>query len=91
MLTLVSYDITNNKSRARLHKFLKELGLNTQKSVFECDVEPDTRRRIAATALELLDPERDSVRIYPVCASCARRVQVQGQGIVVLPRAFEVL
>ncbi len=91
MLTLVTYDVVENKPRTRLHKMLKELGLNTQKSVFECDIDAATLRRVEAGALDLLDPEADSLRIYRLCRRCARKVQVQGQGIVLLPRAFEVL
>lgn len=91
MLTLVAYDISDNKQRTRMHKFLKELGLNTQKSVFECEADADARRLIFAKAQELLEGEQDSLRMYCICRRCARGVQVQGQGIVLLPRAFEVL
>lgn len=91
MLTLVTYDVVENTPRTRLHKFLKELGLNTQKSVFECDIDAAALRRVEARAMELLDSEADSLRIYRICRRCARRVQVQGQGIVLLPRAFEIV
>ncbi|MBP9021489.1 MAG: CRISPR-associated endonuclease Cas2, partial [Syntrophobacterales bacterium] len=33
MIVLVTYDITDPKRLQNLHKFLKEYGLNTQKSV----------------------------------------------------------
>ncbi len=91
MLTLVAYDISQDKPRTRMHKYLKELGLNSQRSVFECEIEADARQRVAQFGTTLLDHETDSLRIYPICERCARKVQVQGQGILLLPRAFEVV
>ena len=39
MITLITYDITDPKRLNKLRDFLKEFGLRTQKSVFECDIE----------------------------------------------------
>ena len=36
MNTVITYDIVGNKRRTRFHKFLKELGIRSQYSVFEC-------------------------------------------------------
>ena len=41
MITLITYDITEPKRLVKLHKFLKEFGFNTQKSVFECDIDDE--------------------------------------------------
>lgn len=91
MLTIIAYDIRDDKTRTKLHKRLKELGLNTQKSVFECEIEEHVLHGLLAAARELMDPRSDSLRIYRVCARCARKVAVQGQGIRLLPRTFEVV
>ena len=39
MIVLITYDITDPTRLRKLHGFLKEYGLNTQKSVFECGID----------------------------------------------------
>lgn len=90
MLAIIAYDISCNRSRARLHKFLKEYGLNTQKSIFECQVDLDGLRIIIATAKSLINPETDSFRIYRICAQCQKRVIVSGLGIKVRSLDFMI-
>ena len=84
MQTIVAYDIRDDRTRARIFRLLEELGLNTQRSVFECELDARQRARIQAAAEELLDPETDTLLIYPLCRRCARRVWVLGQGIAVV-------
>ena len=40
MIVLITYDITSPKRLIKLHDFLKDFGLNTQKSVFEWKCQP---------------------------------------------------
>jgi len=63
MIVLVTYDITNPRRLRKTHKFLKEFGLNTQKSVFECDIDEVALKRIRRFCKESLDLSSDSVRI----------------------------
>jgi CRISPR-associated protein Cas2 len=91
MIALVAYDISRNSARTRLHKYLKEFGLNTQKSVFECDVDEQAVRRILSRARELMDEETDSLRVYMVCAGCVRKVQISGQGIKVTQLEYAIV
>jgi CRISPR-associated protein Cas2 len=91
MIVLVAYDISNDRTRATFHEFLKEYGLNTQKSVFECDVDEQAIRDILARAASLVDEETDSVRLYRICAACARRTVISGQGIKVTNLDYTVL
>lgn len=83
MIAVVTYDIVSNNRRARLHRFLKEFGLNTQKSVFECQLERDTMARLVAGAKQCLDPYEDSFRIYRLCRNCQNKVAISGLGIKV--------
>jgi CRISPR-associated protein Cas2 len=83
MIALVVYDISDHGARARFHRFLKEFGLNTQKSVFECEVDETAIREIKVSASSLIDPETDSVRIYRVCGNCVQKTEISGQGIKV--------
>jgi CRISPR-associated protein Cas2 len=81
MIALVAYDVSKNSRRAALHRFLKEYGLNTQKSVFECEVDREGLERIALFARNIIDFETDTVRIYLVCSRCMRKVEVIGSGV----------
>ena len=91
MMAIVTYDIVCNRRRGRLHRFLKEFGLNTQKSVFECEVDKETLLRLVSGARQYLDPAEDSFRIYKVCAACQRRVAISGQGIKLVSLDFMVV
>lgn len=81
MIVLISYDITSNKKRAHLHRFLKEFGLNTQKSVFECDLDQEGLKGVIAYCRKLIDHRTDSVRFYKVCSRCLRKVRISGRGL----------
>lgn len=83
MITLVTYDISDNRTRTRVRKFLKEFGLPTQKSVFECDLDDKGLRTVRRFMAATIDLETDSVRIVRVCAPCTERVRVLGLGIKV--------
>lgn len=91
MITLVTYDISDDHVRAQLHKFLKEFGLNTQKSVFECDIDDVALKRIRAYCRDTIDLESDSVRIYHICSSCIRKVIITGQGVRVTQLEYMVV
>ena len=84
---VVAYDIPDDKRRTKVHKILLGYGKWTQYSLFECFL---TRRQMAllhAKLAEHLIPRKDSVRFYPLCANCVRRVQTVGGP----PPADEVL
>lgn len=91
MITLVTYDITDPKRLVKLHKFLKEFGLNTQKSVFECDIDNVALQRIRAYCRDNLDIDRDGVRIYKICNLCMEKVVISGRGIKVAQLDYMVV
>jgi len=90
MLAVICYDISSNRQRARFHKFLKEYGLNTQKSIFECEVDREALWTIVREARRRIDPLTDSFRIYRICAQCQKRVVVLGLGIKIESLDFMV-
>ena len=81
MNTIVTYDITDNKRRNRLRKFLKELGIRSQYSVYECRLDARERRLVRTWCRDNLDLREDSLRIYRVCSRCMDKAVIQGQGI----------
>jgi CRISPR-associated protein Cas2 len=62
-------------------KFLKELGIRSQKSVFECRLDTREVAEIRHYCAENLDLVEDSVRIYRVCRLCMGKAVVLGKGI----------
>ena len=89
---IISYDISNDKLRTGVHKFLRQYGVNSQKSVFEMIVDDVEYRKI----LDFLDgclphDENDSARIYHLCKPCARHISRLGDGLDLNVLAFEII
>ncbi len=78
MLILVSYDIIDDRQRTKLAKKLKDFGLRVQYSVFECDLDKKQLARMKKEALKFVDLEKDSLRIYKLCDSCAKHIESFG-------------
>jgi len=80
---LVTYDIMCDKTRDKVAACLEDFGDRVQLSVFEVDVDAALYQRMVTRLKSLIDPEKDSVRIYPICASCAGKLTVLGVAQVV--------
>lgn len=81
MHVLIAYDISQNKTRQKLFSFLRERGLHSQKSVFECELSPETLAEIHSFIRSLKLEKQDSVLFYPLCRRCARQGLILGQGL----------
>lgn len=73
-LFLAVYDIGQDRNRARMARRLEDLGLRIQFSAFECILTPTELADLVDFAMKNMDPEKDSFRVYPLCAGCASRV-----------------
>ncbi|HBH28514.1 MAG: CRISPR-associated endonuclease Cas2 [Desulfofustis sp. PB-SRB1] len=91
MNTVVVYDIAANKRRDKFRTFLKELGIRSQKSVFECRLDDREVREIRSYCRTNLDMQEDAVRIYRVCAACMEKGVIQGQGLSFSQLDWEIL
>ncbi len=82
MLFLISYDIPSTPSgdcrRARIARYLEGVGLRVQMSVFELDISPEKLGGVCAAIEERILLEHDTVRIYPLCGTCAAKVIKMG-------------
>ena len=79
MLYLICYDIVSHKRRRKLANLLLDYGGRVQKSAYECDLKTEGRlRELLARARKHLDPERDTLRVYRVCASCRSEKKTLG-------------
>lgn len=80
---VVSYDIVDDRRRARVAKILADYGDRVQYSVFElllrkAEQLTEMERRLS----RVVDTKEDSIRIYSLCASCLKRVRIIGRGEV---------
>ena len=91
MISLITYDITVPKRLRKMHRFLKEFGINTQKSVFECEIDDAGLSRIRKFCREYLDLDEDQVRIYKICTHCLNKVQISGQGLKITQLDYAVI
>ncbi len=91
MHTIIAYDISNNQSRLKVFRILSELGVNSQRSVFECELQSDEILRLVARLTPHIDPACDSLLVYPLCRRCAGGVAVLGQGVSLVQTDWQVV
>jgi CRISPR-associated protein Cas2 len=77
-LYIVAYDIPDDKRRTNVHRTLCGYGAWTQYSLFECWLTKRQLLELRAKLAKHLIAERDSVRIYPLCANCQHKVLTIG-------------
>lgn len=83
MLVVVSYDVstTDTKGPGRLRRVAKvceSWGLRAQNSVFECLVDPAQWVSLRSRLVDIIDPERDSLRFYFLGSNWRKRVEHVG-------------
>lgn len=77
---LITYDVatTSREGRRRLRKVAqacKNYGQRAQKSVFECLVEPEQWVLLRDELLNLIEPDEDSVRFYPLDENVRQKIE----------------
>ena len=70
---LVTYDISNDRRRTKLHNALLNYGTPVQYSVFECLLDAAGEKAMRAAVRRVIRPRVDNVRYYTLCASCRAR------------------
>lgn len=75
---VICYDIPENKRRHRLALCLDGFGDRVQKSVFEALLERSLYDQMMQEIARIIRPEQDTVRVYPLCATCTDKVQRLG-------------
>ena len=63
-LVLVIYDISDDKKRRELVKYLQSYGCRVQKSAFECIMTKKLYKSLVKDMKKYVDPKTDSIRIY---------------------------
>ncbi len=75
MHVVVTYDISEDKRRTKVHSVLKSYGQWMQFSVFECSLSETEYAKLRRRLARLIRPEEDSVRFYFLCACCQGKVE----------------
>ncbi len=65
MKYLVVYDISDNKRRRKLFKFLLGYGINVQLSVFEVFLDKNSLNFVKKEIKKIINPKEDVVYIFP--------------------------
>lgn len=80
MLTIVTYDISDNTTRSYFIKKLQSYGLyRIQKSVFAGHITLDERLDLADETESFLSSDNDSIIIIPVCKNCKNSILYSGE------------
>jgi len=87
---VIAYDISSDKRRTKVHKVLSGFGHWTQFSLFECYLNETEYLRLRETLDRHLDEKLDTVRFYPLCSSCQKRVETVGSPPPSEPELFLV-
>lgn len=91
MHVIIAYDISDNAVRTAVFKLLQGMGLNTQLSVFECDLGREKIGQLAQKLSEMLDPDTDSALIFPLCKRCSRSADIIGQGVRLVKSDWKII
>lgn len=78
MLTVIAYDIADNKRRTDVSGFMENYGQRVQKSMFECYVNEQQYAHIKETLETLTDLTTDNVRFYRLCKKDMDRIVSEG-------------
>ena len=80
MFIAVVYDVTDNRRRSKLFKWLSGFGMNQQLSLFECNLETKEYNRMFEGIRGIIDESKDKVTFYGLCAECLKGSKHLGRG-----------
>ena len=76
MYLVISYDLTNDRRRTKIHQALKNYGAWIQYSVFECDISKVEYLKLRHRLEGLIkEEEGDSLRFYFLCEACKQKIE----------------
>ncbi|MHB1309730.1 MAG: CRISPR-associated endonuclease Cas2 [Limisphaerales bacterium] len=78
MLTLVAYDITDDKRLRRVAQTCEDYGVRVQYSVFECRLDEDQFNDFWLKLLEIIDEAQDRLVAYKIDARSAKETLTAG-------------
>jgi CRISPR-associated protein Cas2 len=91
MIVVIGYDIVDDTRRMAVFSYLKDFGLHSQKSLFECDLSPTEYVQIKAKLSSLIDHKTDSMRFYQFCKPCYEKADKSGHGVQLTTLSYIIL
>ena len=91
MFLVISYDISDDKSRQRVAKILGNFGQRVQYSVFECDLSKDELNKLITQLENIINDSTDSIRYYRICKLCKDEVRVIGKGEIYMELPYVII
>lgn len=73
MLTVIAYDVADDRRREKVSTLLEDHGVRVNYSVFECELERDEFERLQEWLSGLIDEREDRVVFYRLCEHCRVR------------------
>ncbi len=78
MLSLVAYDITDEKRLRGVARICEDYGVRVQYSVFECRLDEGEFDDFWLKLLDVIKPDEDRLVAYKIDARCARETLTAG-------------
>ena len=75
---LVAYDVLDDRRRMKLANLLEGYGDRVQFSVFEIFASKEELQRMVVLVKGVIKKDEDSVRVYPVCNGCIKKMMTLG-------------
>ena len=91
MHVIISYDITDDHKRQKLFKYLRNIGLHSQKSFFECNMSHKNIKSLSNFVNSLELEGSDSVLVYHLCSKCSKNSYILGQGTKFEANDWEII
>jgi len=91
MFVVISYDIEDDKKRYKVSQILENYGTRVQYSVFECIINEQQLKEIEEKTKNIVDKEKDSIRIYIICENCLKKIDIIGIGEITRDLDFYII
>ena len=88
---IVTYDVRDDRRRARISALLAKNGVRIQRSVFQCVLELGEMTEIVFTCEGILDLDVDVLQVFTMCEGCREHQVSLGQANLALDEYFWVV
>ena len=85
---VIAYDITNKTRLKKVAKCCELYGGRKEKSVFELHLDERIFAQFWKEMQSLIDPQHDTVIVYPLCEFCKSKIITLGKTSVENPPTF---
>lgn len=82
MFVIVSYDISEDKRRTKIHEILSSYGQWMQYSLFECNLSKTEYAKLRSRLQKIINSDTDSIRFYFLCGCCQNKIERIGGELV---------